>query len=124
MQRLFSIFPNSWPGVGLLLLRISAALSLILGTISVIGHAVLPLSLFLDTASIVLGILLMIGFCTPIAALGQVTIETWLLLSASQIRPVAAVSAVVGISLIMLGPGAWSIDSRLFGRRQIELPRN
>jgi putative oxidoreductase len=119
MQRLFSIFPNSWPGVGLLLLRISAALS-----ISVIGHAVLPLSLFLDTASIVLGILLMIGFCTPIAALGQVTIETWLLLSASQIRPVAAVSAVVGISLIMLGPGAWSIDSRLFGRRQIELPRN
>jgi hypothetical protein len=26
------------------------------------------------------------------------------------------------VSLVMLGPGAWSIDRRLFGRKRIDLP--
>jgi uncharacterized membrane protein YphA (DoxX/SURF4 family) len=29
--------------------------------------------------------------------------------------------AVVAISVAMLGPGAWSIDSRLFGRKRFDL---
>ena len=28
--------------------------------------------------------------------------------------------AVLGASLAMIGPGAWSLDARLFGRKQIE----
>jgi hypothetical protein len=30
--------------------------------------------------------------------------------------------AVLGASLAMVGPGAWSIDARLFGRKQIHMP--
>jgi len=31
----------------------------------------------------------------------------------------AVVLAVLGVSLAMIGPGAWSVDARLFGRKQI-----
>jgi putative oxidoreductase len=124
MQRLFSTFPNSWPGTGLLLLRFCAALSLMTESVGAVSNAASPLAFWIALASIVLGTLLLVGFCTPIAAVGQVIIETWLLLSALRFSTIAAVSALVGMSLIMLGPGAWSIDSRLFGRRRIDLPRD
>jgi hypothetical protein len=29
--------------------------------------------------------------------------------------------ATVGATLAMIGPGAWSIDARLFGRKHIEI---
>jgi uncharacterized membrane protein YphA (DoxX/SURF4 family) len=29
--------------------------------------------------------------------------------------------AIVAVSTAMLGPGAWSIDARLFGRKRIDL---
>jgi uncharacterized membrane protein YphA (DoxX/SURF4 family) len=33
--------------------------------------------------------------------------------------------AVLAISVAMLGPGAWSVDARLFGRKRLNLgPRN
>jgi hypothetical protein len=28
---------------------------------------------------------------------------------------------MIGLSLAMLGPGAWSIDARLFGRKRIDV---
>jgi len=35
--------------------------------------------------------------------------------------PVSSVTLVVlGATLAMIGPGAWSIDARLFGRKHIE----
>jgi putative oxidoreductase len=32
--------------------------------------------------------------------------------------------AVLAVSVAMLGPGAWSVDARLFGRRRIDIPRS
>jgi uncharacterized membrane protein YphA (DoxX/SURF4 family) len=29
---------------------------------------------------------------------------------------------VVAVAIIFLGPGAWSVDGRLFGRREIIIP--
>jgi len=29
--------------------------------------------------------------------------------------------AALGVSLVMLGPGAWSVDARLFGRKRIDI---
>jgi hypothetical protein len=31
--------------------------------------------------------------------------------------------AILGASLAMIGPGAWSVDARLFGRKHIEPPK-
>jgi hypothetical protein len=30
--------------------------------------------------------------------------------------------ATLGATLAMIGPGAWSIDARLFGRKHFEIP--
>jgi hypothetical protein len=29
----------------------------------------------------------------------------------------------LGVTLAMLGPGAWSVDARLFGRKRIQIPQ-
>ena len=29
----------------------------------------------------------------------------------------------LGVVLAMLGPGAWSLDARLFGRKRIQIPQ-
>jgi hypothetical protein len=29
--------------------------------------------------------------------------------------------AAMGVSLVMLGPGAWSVDALLFGRKRIDI---
>jgi uncharacterized membrane protein YphA (DoxX/SURF4 family) len=31
------------------------------------------------------------------------------------------VLAILGLSLALLGPGAWSIDARIFGRKRIDI---
>ena len=31
--------------------------------------------------------------------------------------------AILAVSVAMLGPGAWSIDARLFGRKRFEIDR-
>jgi hypothetical protein len=32
--------------------------------------------------------------------------------------------AILGAGLAMIGPGAWSVDARLFGRKRIDLPNH
>ncbi|MGA3240472.1 MAG: hypothetical protein ABSG03_29710 [Bryobacteraceae bacterium] len=34
---------------------------------------------------------------------------------------IAVLQAALGAALAMIGPGAWSIDARLFGRKHIDL---
>ena len=63
------------------------------------------------------------GFLTPIAAL--VAIPAYLIETANLRFAPAEVVAVVlqAIALSLLGPGACSIDARLYGRRVVVLPR-
>jgi uncharacterized membrane protein YphA (DoxX/SURF4 family) len=65
----------------------------------------------------VAGSLILVGLATPIvAAVGGVTV----LCIAAPIET-HIVLATIGASLALLGPGAWSIDARLYGRRRIDL---
>lgn len=117
MQRLFSTFPGSWPGLGLLILRITVGLS---------PFAVLTLT-FDDTVSAqallagaaVMAVCVVMGLATPFAspALAIMVIlasrqETW-----------SAWLALVGgsTSLMLVGPGAWSVDALLYGRKRIHM---
>jgi hypothetical protein len=60
------------------------------------------------------GSLILVGLATPIAAaVGGVTV----LCTAAPIET-HIVLATIGVSLALLGPGAWSIDARLYGRRR------
>jgi len=121
MQRLFSIFPNSWPGCGILCLRLAAGLPLVLGTTPQFASDSHALRLALQLVAHGVGGLLIIGLWTPFAAALQLILETWIAISTGVLDQRHTASAVIGLSLAMLGPGAWSVDARLFGRRRIDV---
>jgi hypothetical protein len=59
------------------------------------------------------------GLYTPFAGIVAALLEAWIAFSHPG-NLLAPVGLVLGVSLAMIGPGAWSIDARLFGRKQID----
>ena len=122
MQRLFSTFADGWPGGGILLLRVVAGSALIWGgmaTTSGQAHAgLLPLQMGGAAA----GLLILGGLWTPIGGTLAGIVEIWIAFTQPTSQPFAIVLATLGISLAMIGPGAWSIDARLYGRKQLLPP--
>ena len=132
MQRYFSTFPGSWPGVGLLLLRIVVGGAATIQGAVHLAHLNEPNAL-MGTAgalAVVSGLALVAGFLTPVsgavAGLTIMCIATWTPPDTSVLndRLAALVVVVDAAALAMLGPGALSIDARLFGRREITIPRD
>ncbi len=74
------------------------------------------------------GAFLLVGLWTPvigvIVALGEAS--TAFMASADSRDAIWAHSfvAVLALSMAMLGPGAWSIDARLFGRKRFDITRS
>jgi putative oxidoreductase len=121
VQRLFSSFTDGWPGAGLLLLRLLAGSGLLYGGIVSARFA-------LDTAQKVplilaaaFGAMLVVGLFTPLAGIMVAAVEIWIAFSHPGYRWPQIGLAGLTLSLAMIGPGAWSIDARLFGRKQIDL---
>jgi len=79
----------------------------------------LPLQFLAATCSV----LLMVGLWTPIAGLVMAVAELCLLLFHLSTASLHIVLAALGIALAMIGPGAWSVDARLFGRKRIRIPQ-
>ena len=125
MQRLFSNFANGWPGIGLLLLRLLTGAMMIYFGIASLGEAPPPLILVLQMIGVGSAVLLVVGLLTPIAgSLGAVA-KVWigiLRISPQSGDPwIAIAQAVLPAAVAMIGPGAWSVDGRLFGRKHIDL---
>ena len=118
VQRLFSTFPNSWPGAGLLILRLAAVISL-LGVdymTSALGDTA---TVLLRCAAFAVGVLLLLGLGTPFAAIGEAVIQVGIMTLDRQYNSSAMIATALGVALAMLGPGAWSLDARVFGRKRI-----
>jgi hypothetical protein len=47
-------------------------------------------------------------------------VEVWIAFSRPDSPFIPIMLATLGATLAMIGPGAWSIDARLFGRKHIE----
>lgn len=119
MQRLFSTFANGWPGVGLLLQRILTAIILVrLGIIQLTGASV-STSIFPQIVGAGAGILLLIGLWTPVVGTSIAGIELWIAFTQPGDPWMSIILATFGGTAAMIGPGAWSIDARLFGRKHI-----
>lgn len=71
-------------------------------------------------AATVTGAFLLVGLWTPLSGVLTVFIQLWIVISHTGQRGVHALLAALAASLVMLGPGAWSIDARLFGRKRID----
>jgi putative oxidoreductase len=115
VQRLFSTFPNSWPGLGLLILRFATGLSLAVVAGNLADTAGLLARCVVDS----LALLIWIGLWTPLAAVAGAAIQIGIVIFGHRFDLSLLVFAAVGSSLAMLGPGAWSFDARLFGRKRI-----
>jgi hypothetical protein len=122
VQRLFSLFPAGVPGTALLLLRLCVAAMLW-------AHAGLPdeilspvVRYFLVAA---LGLMLCVGALTPICGAFALIAQ---LAAIGHSEGLDATDAVIhsGVAacLVFLGPGAYSVDARLFGRRIILRPND
>jgi putative oxidoreductase len=119
VQRLFFMFPAGWPGVGLLFLRSSVAIALL---VEAYCHRQHPPS-WMQGAAIVLSTTLFAGYLTPISAAIGLLLHAliWSRLGAANAATAIVVSLDV-IALALLGPGAYSIDSFRFGRRVVAVP--
>ena len=113
------MFPAGAPGYGLLLLRVIVAVSLHIGGS---GHLEQHPNVFAFTALLLLSTLLAVGLLTPVAALCGAAIRlTLMITSGSGICFASLIGPLSALVLMLLGPGALSIDARLFGRKVLVL---
>jgi putative oxidoreductase len=124
LQRLFSMFPNGLPGAGLLLLRLVCAVFVISGAVTTILGASPTHVIILQSVAVAAALLALAGLWTPVAGLVIVLIELWCALSGTRGIENSILLATLGAALAALGPGAHSIDARLYGRKRIEIDKN
>lgn len=78
----------------------------------------------LQIAGAAAGLLMLGGLWTPVAGVLAGIVEVWIAFAQPGTQSFAIVLAGLGISLAMIGPGAWSIDARLYGRKQLLPPES
>jgi uncharacterized membrane protein YphA (DoxX/SURF4 family) len=76
----------------------------------------------LEVAAACFAVLLLVGLWTPVAGVFMAVAEVCLVLSHHVSDPwIHLRLGALGAALAMLGPGAWSVDAHLFGRKRIEI---
>jgi len=121
MQRLFTTFPNGWPGAGLLLLRIALAIPVFPDCLAMMSDGSAPTAAWLRLSGLLPATAVLFGAWTPFAALLLAVVELYFALSMPGCLTLHLTRAAIGLALVGLGPGAWSLDSHRYGRKRIEL---
>ena len=114
------MFPEGGPGMALLFLRVSVAAAFFLtfanGRVVAAAHWVFPCVAGLAAA-------LCVGILTPIVSVAIAGLElVELFISGGPAWLVTLLPIVNVAALALLGPGAYSIDAWLFGRRVLISP--
>ena len=134
LQRTFSGFPTGYPGLALLLLRlvVGGAASSQAWLLITASYGAVNTGVVIDLLAFVTGLALIIGFMTPIVAVLLsaggllLTLDSsapgHLLLFESGMARLEFIA--ISVALISLGPGALSLDARLYGRREIKVNGN
>jgi hypothetical protein len=111
------MFPAGAAGWGLLLLRLCAAGMLFRNCIL---DATVSIPTWEIAGVIILAGAFLLGVFTPVTCCLSALLQIFVLLRAHEPNPLHFVfSFCVTAALFLVGPGAFSLDSRLFGRRLI-----
>ena len=108
LRRLFPEFLTGLPALGLLLLRLAL-------TAGVLAQN--PSAPIVERGA---ALLVLLGLVTPLCSASVALLELRHSLLDSARAP--ACLATIAVALALVGPGAWSIDARLFGWREIRIP--
>lgn len=133
LLRLFSFtYPGGRAGVGLLLLRAVCGLTAVIQGGAYLSSSDHPMlwTWMIGLPALAIGSSLLIGFLTPVACillgLGSIAIafspfppDTHNILG----NGLSVLCVIVfAVAITLLGPGAYSLDARLFGRREVIIP--
>ncbi len=114
------MFPAGTPGIALFLLRLASAAALLE---SDWRHPLFTSGAVTLVICGLLSVALCLGILTPYAATLSCLVELGLLIrSGTQPGLPVVISIMNTAALGLLGPGAYSLDSRIFGRRIISFP--
>ncbi len=109
------MFPQGGPGFALLLLRISVAAMLLMSWVSRFGVSSAPL---IFAGILLVSISLSIGFLTPfLSVIAGAAALANLLIGPRSGDMICIFTILDATALTLLGPGAYSVDARLFGLR-------
>jgi hypothetical protein len=119
MQRLFSMFPTGMAGIALVLLRLSVAVMLLMlgyprgGTTS---------SVWAFAGLAVLAVFFFLGALTPVLCVVVFGIEIAAIFLLKNVDTIHMLFSIVDTAALgLLGPGGYSLDARIFGRRRVIL---
>lgn len=125
MQRLFSNFANGWAGSGLLVLRLISSVALFHFGIASLQEGPPLQILILQIVVVIIGILILVGLWTPLAGTLAMIVNLGIAFTRYSNHSgdlwMPLIEGALGAALAMIGPGAWSVDARLFGRKHIEV---
>ena len=134
MRLLFPIFPRGRAGVGLMLLRVVVAAAAVdhgVSSFVTCGESLWAAALA-SRFALLGGLLLFVGFLTPVAA-----VYSAFYMAAVGLQMISSggpgefttatcggVTIVLAASVLLAGPGSYSVDSYFFGPREIVIPAN
>jgi len=122
LRRLFSTFARGWPGVGLLLLRLVVGIALVWVAAEKLNGGP-PLQVIAVCAvAIGLALLLVAGLWTPVAGTLVAALELCTIPCELGSLSTHIFMATMAAAVALVGPGFWSLDSRLYGWKRIDPP--